>query len=199
VVWAATGLISGVILAAGTSSRLGRPKQLLELGGQPALQHAIDRAASGGLDEIVVVLGHEAPLVRSAIRLPSFARVVINADYSSGQASSLRAGLAAVDDRSEAAAVLLGDQPGVEPSAVTAVLGAWRDGQASVARAVYRGEPGHPVVIGRAAFDAFAGAAGDDGGRTALEGLNVLQVEIGTAPPPDIDTWEQYEAVRRAF
>jgi molybdenum cofactor cytidylyltransferase len=192
-------LISGVILAAGTSSRLGRPKQLLELGGKPALQHAIDLAASAGLDEVVVVLGHEAPRIRAAVRLPPFGRAVINPHYASGQASSLRAGLEAVDAGAEAAVVLLGDQPGVDPRTIGEVLDAWRAGGGGVARAVYGGTPGHPVIIGREAFDAFASASGDDGGRAVLAGQEVAMVEIDAPAPLDIDTWEQYEEVRRGY
>jgi molybdenum cofactor cytidylyltransferase len=192
-------LISGVILAAGTSSRLGRPKQLLELGGKPALQHAIDLAASAGLDEVVVVLGHEAPRIRAAVRLPPFGRAVINPNYASGQASSLQAGLEAVDAGAEAAVVLLGDQPGVDPKAIGAVLDAWRAGGGGVARAVYGGTPGHPVIIGREVFEAFASASGDDGGRAVLAGQEVAVVEIEAPAPFDIDTWEQYEEVRRGY
>ena len=192
-------MISGVILAAGTSSRLGRLKQLLELGGRPALQHAIDCVAAVGVDELILVLGHEAARIRSAVHLPPFGRTVSNPDYASGQASSLLRGLAATDPRSQAAVILLGDQPGVDPGAVMSVLAAWRDGVGPVARAVYRGTPGHPVVIGRTAFDEFENASGDDGGRSVLATLAVAEVDIDAEPPADMDTWDQYEALRREF
>jgi molybdenum cofactor cytidylyltransferase len=190
-------LISGVILAAGTSSRLGRPKQLLELRGKPVLQSSIDRAAAASMDEIVIVLGHEAARIRAAVHLPSMARTIVNHDYASGQASSLSAGLAAVDQRAEAAVVLLGDQPQADPRAVGALVEAWRRATQPVARAVYRGIPGHPVVIGRAAFSDFESAGGDDGGRAVLGRLEVCEVDFDAPPPADIDTWEQYEAARR--
>jgi molybdenum cofactor cytidylyltransferase len=192
-------LIAGVILAAGTSSRLGRPKQLLDLGGKPVLQHTIDIAASTGVDEIVLVLGHLGELIRSAIDLPPLARVVSNPDYDSGQASSLRVGLAAVDLNADAAVVFLGDQPVLDPRTVADVVEGWRRSEGPVARAVYRGTPGHPVVIGREAFDSFASATGDDGSRRVLERLDVVEVNIDAPAPFDIDTWEQYEEVRRAF
>jgi molybdenum cofactor cytidylyltransferase len=192
-------LISGVILAAGTSSRLGRPKQLLELGGKPILQQTIDRAASSGLDEIVLVLGHEAARIRAAVRLPPFGRTVVNPEYHSGQASSLRAALGAVDPRADAAVVLLGDQPEADPHDIGVVLDAWRAAAAPVARAVYRGTPGHPVVIARVVFGEFDAAAGDDGGRSVLAGFEVLEVKFDAPAPTDIDTWEQYEEVRRGF
>lgn len=192
-------MISGVILAAGTSSRLGRPKQLLVLGGKPVLQHTIDSAASAGLDELIVVLGHVAARVRSAVDLPPGARAITNPEFASGQTSSLRSGLAAVDARAEAAVVLLGDQPGLQPTTVRTVVEGWRSGTAPVARAVYRGTPGHPVVIGRAAFAAFENASGDDGGRAVLADLGAEEIELRTAAPSDLDTWEHYERLRHEF
>src|SRR5918997_5983315 len=104
-------MISAVVLAAGASTRLGRPKQLLELDGKPLLQHVVDALDGAGLDEVVVVLGHEAERIRAAVVLPARGRVVVNRAHRSGQASSLRAGLDAVDAASEAAVVVLGDQP----------------------------------------------------------------------------------------
>lgn len=192
-------MISGLILAAGTSSRLGSPKQLLDLGGRTVLQRSVDSAAAAGMDEVVVVLGHEAERILSALELPSFGRAVVNPDYATGQASSLRVGLRAIDARSEAAAVFLGDQPSSAPEIAGAVVDAWRASAAPVARAVYRGTPGHPVVIGRAAFPAFESARGDDGGRSTLQELEVVGLDFDMAAPFDIDTWEQYEAVCRAF
>jgi molybdenum cofactor cytidylyltransferase len=192
-------LIAGVILAAGTSSRLGRPKQLLELGGKPALQHVIDLAATAGLDEIVLVLGHEAPRVKAAIRLPPFARVAVNADYLAGQVTSLATGLSAVDPDMSAAVVLLGDQPSLPYDAFVKVLDRWRSTDASVVRATYNSAPGHPVVLGRESFAAFGEATGDDGARRVIARIGAEEVEMGQNPPADIDTWDQYQAVREAY
>jgi CTP:molybdopterin cytidylyltransferase MocA len=77
------------------------------------------------------------------------------------------------------------------------VVEAWRRATQPVARAVYRGTPGHPVVIGRAAFSDFESAGGDNGGRAVLGRLEVCEVDFDVPPPADIDTWEQYEAARR--
>ena len=81
-------MIAGVVLAAGTSSRLGRPKQLLPLQGKPLTQHVIDATIAAGLDEVVVVLGHAAEEVEAGLELPPPARAVVNPDYEAGQSSS---------------------------------------------------------------------------------------------------------------
>ncbi len=111
-------MISGIVLAAGSSSRLGRPKQLLELAGKLVLQHVVDAAAAAPLDEILVVLGHSAGEVADRLALPAHGRVVLNPDHALGQSTSLQAGLRAAAPGADAAVVLLGDQPGIRPEAI---------------------------------------------------------------------------------
>src|SRR3954451_14628645 len=103
-------MISIVILAAGTSSRLGQPKQLLDLGGEPLLRHTLRNALASRAGEVVLVLGHQAETIRAAVGEHG-QRTVINPDFADGQSTSLRAGLEAVSDDSDAAIVMLGDQP----------------------------------------------------------------------------------------
>jgi molybdenum cofactor cytidylyltransferase len=190
-------VISGVVLAAGTSSRLGRPKQLLELDGRPLLQHVLDAAAASGLDEVIVVLGHDSERVASALTLPSGARVVVNRDYEAGQSTSLRAGLDSVDPRAEAAAILLGDQPRLSPPAIGKVLDAFRTSEATIVRALWQGTPGHPVVLARSEWDFIKKLEGDRGARDFVAAsARVEVVEMGEPPVDDVDTWEQYEKLR---
>jgi molybdenum cofactor cytidylyltransferase len=191
--------ISSVVLAAGSSSRLGSPKQLLDLDGKPVLQHVLDLAWNIGDGEIIVVLGHDAERVKTAIRLPPRTRTVVNERHREGQSSSLKVGLGAVDTNTEAALVLLGDQPTVEPSAIDIVLSGWRRTGADVARARYDGVPGHPVVIARRSFGAFAKLTGDAGARPLIDRglLEVHDVNLPGPPPVDIDTREDYEALLR--
>jgi molybdenum cofactor cytidylyltransferase len=190
-------VISGVVLAAGTSSRLGRPKQLLELRGRPLLQHAIDAAAGAGLDEVVVVLGHESERIASALELPAGARVVVNDDYASGQSTSLRTGLTSLDSRAEAAAILLGDQPGLTSAAIRKVLDAFRESDAPIVRALWQGTPGHPVVLARSEWESVRGLEGDKGARDLVAASARADViEMDEPPVADVDTWEQYERLR---
>jgi len=188
-------------LAAGTSSRLGRPKQLLDLDGKAVLQHVLDAAEGGGLDEILVVVGHRATEIGAAVRLPPRARFVHNPDYAEGQSTSLRAGLRAADPASGAAVVLLGDQPGVLPAAIAAVVQAWRSGEGPAAQASYGGRPGHPTLFDRSLWLDLERSTGDEGARSllAVHPEWLRPVAAGDRPPDDIDTEEDYARVRAAF
>ena len=181
--------ITAVILAAGTSKRLGEPKQLLVIDGKPLLQHVIDVVASCGFAEIVVVLGHAASEIEAVLGLPERARVVVNPEFAEGQSTSLRLGLASVAPDTDAAAVFLGDQPRLSAAAIGQVVDAFRSSGASVARAIYRGTPGHPVIVARESFGAFGDIGGDVGARDVLDGSpEVVEVALDMEPPVDIDT-----------
>ena len=194
-------MITVIILAAGSSSRLGRPKQLLDLGGRPVLQHVIDAAAKAGADEIAIVVGHAADQVAKAVSLPPQARLVHNPDHTKGQSTSLRAGLLAANPAAGAVVILLGDQPGVRPDAIASVVEAWREGAGPVAQASYEGRPAHPTVFDRSVWPELGGAAGDEGARSLLivHPEWVRPVEVGGQPPDDIDTEQDYARVRAAF
>ncbi|MBI4261243.1 MAG: nucleotidyltransferase family protein [Actinobacteria bacterium] len=194
-------MISGVVLAAGASTRMGRPKQLLELGGRPMLQHVLDAAEAAPLDEVVVVLGPEGGAVWAALRPGPRTRAAVNPEAGAGQSTSLRLALRAVDAGSEAVVVLLGDQPTVRPQAVAAVVQAFRGGLGPVVRAAYGGRPGHPVLLARPAWEAAAAVEGDEGARGVLAAHPEWrsEVEVGGDPPPDVDTPGDYERIRAAF
>jgi molybdenum cofactor cytidylyltransferase len=216
--------ISAVILAAGTSSRLGRAKQLLTLENRSLLQHVIDNALASSLDEVVVVLGHDAETIRAALHLENEAepgesgrlQVVVCPDYLDGQSGSLRTGLDAVRADACAAAILLGDQPGVDAALIDRIVDAFRASDASVVRPLHPGHegldeaagdgpvPGHPVVIDRVHFPALRALRGDEGARSWLRRHPelLLGVSVETPAPADVDTeadWTRLvEARRRA-
>jgi molybdenum cofactor cytidylyltransferase len=193
-------VITGIVLAAGTSSRLGRPKQLLELGGRPLLQHVIDASSQTGLDEIVIVLGHEADRVAAALELPATARTVVNPDYAEGQATSLGTGLAATDPGSDACVVVLGDQPSLSSGSIRKVVQAFIDGDSPIVRAMWEGTPGHPVVFARSVWPELARLTGDSGARDLLtRRSDVREVEMGSPAVADVDTWSQYEELKGKY
>jgi molybdenum cofactor cytidylyltransferase len=197
-----SSFLSGVILAAGSSSRMGRPKQLLPLAGRPLLQHVLDEAVSSCLDEVVLVLGHRADEIRQALRLPEGRRVraVANADWARGQSTSLRLGLRSTAPTAAAAAVLLADQPGVEAALIDRVAGAFLEAGLPAARPVYSGAdgrrvPGHPVFLARRIWSEVDELGGDEGARALLAARadRLLEVPVEGEPPADIDTWEDYQ------
>jgi CTP:molybdopterin cytidylyltransferase MocA len=181
--------VTGIVLAAGRGSRMGTPKQLVPLGGRPLLQHVVDVAA-GELDDVILVLGHEAEAVVAALALPEAVRVVVNPDHAEGQSTSLRAGLDHVPEAARAVVVLLGDQPGVRADAVRAVVAAQATSDAPILRAAYRGRASHPVVLARSVWPAAEALRGDAGARSliAAHAGHVELVEVGGDPPEDVDT-----------
>lgn len=188
-------MIGGVVLAAGEGSRFGGAKQLAELDGRPLLEHVLaTMAAVPAVEKFVLVLGARADEISSQIDLHG-AELVVCESWADGQAESLKAGLAAIDDM-EAALILLGDQPGITPEAIEAVL-AYFDGSRPL-RAVYDGRPGHPVLMPRAQMREAMELQGDAGARELLEEAGVRRVEVGhLCEPTDVDTPSDLDALRR--
>ncbi len=186
-------VISAVVLSAGVGSRFGATKQLALVRGRPLVQHVVD-AAARVVDEIVVVLGHDAEAVRSALALPPTARTVVNPRYAEGQSTSLAAGLAACAEASAGAIVLLGDQPGIRAEHVRALADAFGDGGADALRLRFRDGPG-PALLPRATWAELSRLEGDVGARAWLEAHpdRVRWVEIDEDAPRDVDLPEDLE------
>jgi molybdenum cofactor cytidylyltransferase len=186
-------VITGLVLAAGGSRRLGRPKQLLEYGDTTLLGHVVDTARACDFDQLVVAIGGAADEVRRAVDL-SGAEVVVNDAYGSGCSSSIAAALEVV--RTDVLVLMLGDQPGVTPGTVRALL----DGRGDAALAVCRYDDGrgHPIAFSREMFGALASLHGDKGVWKLLDRGPTTEVRIGGEIPLDVDTEEDYAAVRSA-
>lgn len=188
--------MAGIVLAAGEGSRFDDGFKLLQpWGSRTVVAASADAALEAGLDPVVVVVGHRGDEVRDALeRRP--VRVVENSDWSAGQASSLRRGVEEVRRHTgaAAAAVLLGDEPGISPGDVRAVVEAWKRGATAVARAVYRDRPGHPVVFGRSAFEALEALEGDEGARDRIAPAagRTREVTVAGPAPADLDTVDAY-------
>ncbi|HET9672908.1 MAG TPA: nucleotidyltransferase family protein, partial [Actinomycetota bacterium] len=160
-------MISGIVLAAGSGVRFGGTKQVASFRGKPLAQHAIDALASAGVDEVVVVTGHDADAVERALRLPPQGRFVRNPDHASGQASSLAAGLHALADSSQAAVVLLADQPGVTDAEVRTLIETFRRTRGRIVRIAYTDGPG-PSLLSREIHAEAGHLHGDVGARELI-------------------------------
>lgn len=190
--------VSGLVLAAGASTRLGQPKQLLPFGATTLLGRVIAEARAAALDEVVVVLGGAAAEVRRRVDLAG-AKVVENPEFGQGCAASYRTGLAAADPRAEAVAVLLGDQPGVDRTVIDTVVGAWRRTRDRIMLVAYRGQEGHPLVFAHALFDQLVALHGDKAAWKIVDAHRdwIRSVPVDRPPPGDVNTWQEYEAVVR--
>lgn len=193
--------VAGVILAAGRSTRMGRPKTTLMYEGKTLLDHAIDNALAARLEEVIVVARPEdAQATRRSLGERSD-RVVIVSDEASrdGLGASLRIGLAALSDEVDAAAILLADQPGVDAALIDRVIAVAVEAPESATRPVFLDgslrTPGHPVVLRRRLFAAADSLRSDAGARAlfADDPSAVHELEIEAKAPPDVDSPRDYQ------
>ena len=187
--------VCGLVLGAGGSRRLGRPKQLLPYGETTLLGYVVDTARGCAFDQLVVAIGGAAGDVRAGVDL-SGAEVVLNDAYGEGCSSSIAAALAVVDPRADVLVLMLGDQPGVTPETVRALLTG--RGDAALAVCLYDDGRGHPIAFARSAFGDLANLHGDKGVWKLLDRGDPVEVPIAGAIPLDVDTEEDYEAVLSA-
>jgi molybdenum cofactor cytidylyltransferase len=179
-------VISGLVLAAGTGSRFGGAKQLVEIDGRPLVLHAVASLRDAGVDEIVVVTGHDADAVEAV--LPDDVRPIRNPSYREGQASSLAAGLHVLRDDSEAAIVLMADQPGIEAADLDVLIDGFRATRARIVRLRYRDGPG-PALLSREIYAEAGHLHGDSGARVLMASHPdwLREVAIDRPSPRDID------------
>ncbi|MFN8109440.1 MAG: nucleotidyltransferase family protein [Thermoleophilia bacterium] len=181
--------VAGVVLAGGASSRMGRPKQLLQVGGRTLLQRAVDALLEGGVQEVVVVLGADAAEVITGLGAHPGVRTVMNSAHATGQSSSVRAGINALDDGVDAAVMMVSDRPYVTADAVREVVRAAADSpEHEVAIAQYTDGQGHPVLLRRAIWPQLMLLRGDVGARAVLPMAHVLPVPVPDHMPRDVDT-----------
>jgi molybdenum cofactor cytidylyltransferase len=185
-------VIAGLVLAAGGSSRLGRPKQLLPFGDATLLDRVLTTARACEFAQLVCVLGGAADAVRAGVDLTGVT-VVENEVFGEGCSSSIAAALGAVDPRCEVLVLMLGDQPGVSAQTVGALLA--ERGDAPLAACAYDDGRGHPLAFARGMFGQLSDLHGDKGVWKLMDrfAADVVEVPIDGPIPRDIDTWDDYE------
>lgn len=178
--------VAGLLLAAGAGNRLGRPKAMVEFGGERLADRGVRTLRKGGCDPVLVVLGAAEVEVDGVI-------TVRNPDWSTGMGSSVRAGLDALPATVDAVLIALADQPLITPDAVRRLLQAREQG-ARAAVATYRGNPRNPVLLGREHWSTvYALAVADVGARPFLRTYSHLVTSVecqDVSRPDDIDTLE---------
>jgi molybdenum cofactor cytidylyltransferase len=186
--------VTGLVLAAGGSKRLGTPKQLLPYASGTLLDHVLSTARACEFDQLVCVIGGSAEEIRERVDLRG-TDIVENQDFGEGCSSSIAAALTTVDPRAGVLVLMLGDQPGVTPQTIKALLAGRND--APLAACAYQNGRGHPLAFARSTFPDLRALHGDKGVWKLLDraGDQVVDVPVPGPIPRDVDTDEDYRAL----
>jgi len=192
--------IAGIILAAGTSSRMGKPKQLLTYKGKTLLNWVLETAIQSSLSRVVLVLGHSAAEIQKTLDYPNIP-IIFNAQYHQGQSSSIRHGINALEPSTNAAMFLLGDQPLIKTATINALISSYTEKQSLITVPTFQGKRGNPVIFDRRLFPQLETLSGDSGGRVLFD-ENVDQIAIVEVDDPgilmDVDSFEDYEKLQQS-
>lgn len=188
--------VTGIVLAAGRGSRMGRTKQALPFRGQTILECVVDCALASRLQRVIVVLGYQADALEPLMKGRDVT-VVVNPSFENGQSSSLKTGLQAVSDEADAVIFLLGDQPLVSTGTINHILSAYESSPSSpVVHPVFDGKRGNPVLFSRETFSRIELLSGDSGARALFKEYSgsILQVQVDNPWVLfDLDTEEDYQ------
>lgn len=183
--------IAALVLAAGSSSRLGRPKQLEPWGDRNLLEHVVDRTSQFPVDEVWVVLGSEHERIIEESDLGE-AGLIENPEWEEGIASSLRAGLDALTrmSRCDVALIVIGDQPDISEDVVAELVESHRRSGLPVTIPKYRYSWGNPVVVNGSLWPRLMSLGGDEGAARLWQAHPewVNEVWISDLAPRDVDT-----------
>ena len=193
-------VIAAVVLAAGLSRRMGQAKLLMKVGGRAIVRYVVENVLAGGVDSVWVVTGPDVEPIEAALAGLE-AQIAVNPAPEEGQASSLRAGIAALPASVDAVLIALGDQPSLAPSIIPALLAARRTSPKLIVAPRYRDGQGNPVLFKREIFPELLRLTGDQGARPIIqkEPARVEWVERDLPMPPDVDTLDDYEKIRASL
>jgi molybdenum cofactor cytidylyltransferase len=193
-----TSPLVAVVPAAGMSVRMGQNKLLLTFQGKPLIAHAVDTLLASAVDEVVVVLGHEADKVREKLGEKKV-RFVENPDYREGLRTSIRAGIGAVSTRASAIMIYLADQPLLASEEVNSLIRVFAEARRlnkSIVVPFFRGRRGNPVILDSAYHEAILDVAGEIGCRRIIrrnpDQVFVVEMETDHAVR-DVDSMEDYQ------
>ncbi|MFV1858899.1 MAG: selenium cofactor biosynthesis protein YqeC [Anaerolineales bacterium] len=190
------GRVAGVVLAAGGSSRLGEPKQLIQWRGHPLVWHAVRAGVEGGLGPVVVVVGETADGLRQVLAGEAI-DIIENPDWRAGQSGSVRLGLEAASEGTEGVVFLLADLPFVGPDLVSALIERHRQTLAPLVATWAGGRRANPVLFDRKTYSDLQSLSGDQGGRAIFRRFEPEFVEWDDSILLDVDTPEDLERLRQ--
>jgi molybdenum cofactor cytidylyltransferase len=185
---------SAILLAAGRSSRMGAFKPLLPFGNKTVIECCIDSLRNGGVETIVVVLGHRADDVRKKLTGVRFA---INPDPDSEMGASIAVGLREIPENTQAILIALADHPAVPASVVASVIEEWVEG-ASIVIPTWQGRGGHPVLVDLRFRSELLNLTESGGLRALFESHREAVRRVAVESPfiaRDMDTWDDYTAL----
>lgn len=192
--------ISAIVLAGGQSTRMGTNKLLLDLGGQTLVERVVSVLLGSQVDHVIVVVGFEWERVREQLKEKDV-QVVYNRQYPEGMAASIREGLRHIDPGTHGVLIALADHPLLTSDVIDQLIDAYRETRKGIVCPTFEAKRGHPVIFNLAKYGkALSQLKGDIGGRVVIETHRDDLLEFAVDSPAvirDIDSWEDYEQLRR--
>jgi molybdenum cofactor cytidylyltransferase len=189
-------MVSAILLAAGESKRMGKPKQLMPLGKITILEQTIDNLVNSRLDEVIVVLGHKADEIMDKIAIKPI-KIAINPSYYQGVSTSIVTGLNLVDSKAQAVMLALADQPFVDSQTINRLIEEFSNHSKGIVIPAYQGKRGNPVIFSIKYKEELLGLKGDIGGRQIIKQHpdDILEVAVSSEGISiDIDTTSDYQS-----
>lgn len=190
--------IGAIILAAGLSNRMGEPKLLLRVKGEPLISYPVSLASENELNPIVIVTGKDMKQLQQSLATYKDVTYMENPQFESGMASSLKAGIREIQGLVDAAMIFLGDQPFIPSEVIQTLIQEYtlnKEKGVKIIRPRYAGTPGHPIIFDSSLFEQFESLDGDEGGKRVIQAnrkyvkfIDFVNEEWGV----DIDTPQDY-------
>jgi molybdenum cofactor cytidylyltransferase len=189
--------IAGIVLAAGASSRMGQPKMMLPYKQKTIIRHVIEVALRSNLDHLIVVINPQVDGLLQEASVPGVKNIIQNNHFQAGMSTSVKKGILSLPEQTEAAVILLGDQPEINEQAINKVIDTYhaKDKPSIVRAAFWNNEKGHPVLLKHTMFPHLLQIEGDSGGKAVIQTFSgeTAYAELDQINIPDVDTFEDYE------
>ena len=191
-----SNMVSAILLAAGASERMGKPKQLMPLGNSTIVEQTIDNLLGSRVGEVIVVLGHRAEeLIKAIANRP--VKIIVNPIYHQGMSTSIVTGLSLVDSRAQAVMLALADQPFIDSKTINRLMEGFFNHSKGIAIPAHQGRRGHPIIFSIKYKGELLELKGDIGGRQIIREHPDDILEVAVDSPSiniDIDNIGDYQS-----